>query len=155
VGSCAIGDEGDACRRNLLMKDRSKSDGSSYGTQMQRSGQLGDAITTGVPVSVLDDEYGRATVKVAALVEKFAGLDLYDPERVKVIAEIKKEGGAWVSKYARGGSARKQAARKMYIVVDALQGHFAANGYAPLNPAKLKKVLDNVEECKSLLAAGK
>lgn len=35
----------------------------------------------------------------------------------QVIAEIKKEGGAWVSKYARGGSARKQAARKMYIVV--------------------------------------
>jgi hypothetical protein len=121
-------------------------------------------------VSVLDDEYGRSTVAMAALVDKFAGLDLYDPERVKVsnyascnvrsrnmcctqapvelqtlmrwcmllckaterltacllpkqvIAEIKKEGSSWVSKYARGGSARKQAARKMYIVVDALQG---------------------------------
>ena len=130
-----------------------------------------DAITQGVPVSVLDDEYGRSTVAMAALVDKFAGLDLYDPERVKVsshayacnicytklcrtevpaelqplragacfsantqsthlhvacnyqvIAEIKKEGSSWVSKYARGGSARKQAARKMYIVVDALQG---------------------------------
>lgn len=33
-----------------------------------------------------------------------------------------------VSKYARGGSARKQSARKFYIVIDALQGHFAANG---------------------------
>jgi hypothetical protein len=43
-----------------------------------------DAITQGVPVSVLDDEYGRSTVAMAALVDKFAGLDLYDPERVKV-----------------------------------------------------------------------
>lgn len=42
--------------------------------------------------------------------------------KCQVITEIKKEGSAWVSKYARGGSARKQAARKMYIVVDALQG---------------------------------
>jgi hypothetical protein len=40
----------------------------------------------------------------------------------QVIAQIKKDGSSWVSKYARGGSARKQAARKMYIVVDALQG---------------------------------
>jgi hypothetical protein len=42
--------------------------------------------------------------------------------KCQVIAQIKKDGSAWVSKYARGGSARKQAARKMYIVVDALQG---------------------------------
>lgn len=131
-----------------------------------------DTITQGVPVSVLDDEYGRSTVAMAALVDKFASLDLYDPERVKVgaltraqhvllhqkctscqvgvfrsslssaltskpvaaatdgviaaahqvIAQIKKDGSSWVSKYARGGSARKQAARKMYTVVDALEG---------------------------------
>jgi hypothetical protein len=43
-----------------------------------------DAITQGVPVSVLDDEYGRSTLAMASLVDKFAALDLYDPERVKV-----------------------------------------------------------------------
>ena len=37
-------------------------------------------------MSVLDDEYGRATVAMAALVDRFAALDLYDPERVKVSA---------------------------------------------------------------------
>ena len=42
-----------------------------------------DAVTTGVPVSVLDDEYGRSTIALAAKLEKFAGLDLYDPERAK------------------------------------------------------------------------
>lgn len=48
----------------------------------------------------------------------------------QAIASIKAEGSKWVSKYARGGSARKQSARKFYIVIDALQGHFAANGCA-------------------------
>lgn len=154
VGSCAIGDDGDECRKAALFKDRANTQGSMYGT-MSRQGQLGDAITQGVPVSVLDDEYGRSTLALATLIDKFASLDLYDPERAKVIAQIKKDGSTWVSKYARGGSARKQAARKMYIVVDALQGHFAANGFAPLAPAKVKKVMDNVEESKRLLAAGK
>ena len=33
-----------------------------------------------------------------------------------------------MSKYARGGSVRSQSARRMYIAVDALLGHFASNG---------------------------
>ncbi len=40
------------------------------------------------------------------------------------MAQIKKDGSTWVSKYARGGSARKQAARKMYIVVRAIPPTF-------------------------------
>lgn len=43
-----------------------------------------DVLTKGVPISVLDDEYGRSTVAFAGLVEQFAALDLYDPERPKV-----------------------------------------------------------------------
>ena len=46
----------------------------------------------------------------------------------QVVKRLKAEGPAWVSKYARGGSARKLSARKMYIAVDALQGHLASNG---------------------------
>ena len=34
---------------------------------------------------------------------------------------LRKDGSAWVSKYARGGSARKLSARRFYIAVDALQ----------------------------------
>jgi len=158
MGSCAIGDDGDECRLQQVMKDRAKSttsDQDSYAQMSGKAGQRGEFITQGVPVSVLDDEYGRSTVALAALVEKFAKLDLYDKERPGVIAQIKKDGSAWASKYARGGSARKQAARAMYIVVDALQGHFASNGFAPLQPVKLKKILDNVEKSKELLALGK
>lgn len=41
---------------------------------------------------------------------------------------LKSDGRAWTSKYARGGSARKNSARSLYIVVDALQGHITSNG---------------------------
>lgn len=47
---------------------------------------------------------------------------------VQAISAIKADGSKWVSKYARGGSARKQSARKFYIVIDSIQGHFASNG---------------------------
>ena len=43
---------------------------------------------------------------------------------------LKNDGRAWTSKYARGGSARKNSARSLYIVVDALQGHITSNGWA-------------------------
>ena len=42
---------------------------------------------------------------------------------------LKTDARNWTSKYARGGNVRKPSARKMYIVVDALQGHITTNGY--------------------------
>lgn len=156
IGSCPIGDVGDECRRQALLKDRAAagSDEDAYAA-MTKQGQMGGSIASGVPVSVLDEEYGRSTVAFAELVDKFAALDLYDPERPKVIAQIKKDGATWASKYARGGSARKQAARSMYVAVDALLSHFASNGFAALTPNKLKKIRDNVAKSLELLAAGK
>lgn len=41
---------------------------------------------------------------------------------------LKSDARLWTSKYARGGSVRKPSARKIYIVVDALQGHLTSNG---------------------------
>lgn len=67
---------------------------------------------------------------------------------------IKADGRTWVSKYARGGSARKLSARKFYIVVDAVQGHLASNGFAPFPRNKVPKLLANIEETKSLMANG-
>jgi hypothetical protein len=53
---------------------------------------------------------------------------VYDKARPKFIAALKAAGLAWVSKYARGGSVRKQSARAMYNAVDAVVGHLASNG---------------------------
>lgn len=68
---------------------------------------------------------------------------------------LKQEGGDWAAKYARGGNARKQSARKFYIAYDALLGHLASNGMAPMPQVKLDKVLQNVEEAKDFLAQGR
>lgn len=55
--------------------------------------------------------------------------DPQDPKsRLPLIKTLKLEGSEWVSKYARGGSARNQSARTMYIAVDAVIGHLASNG---------------------------
>jgi hypothetical protein len=67
---------------------------------------------------------------------------------------LKADGATWVSKYARGGSARKLSARKFYIVVDAVQGHLASNGFAPYPRQKMTKLLGNIEETKILMANG-
>ena len=45
-----------------------------------------DAITQGVPVSVLDDEYTKATLTLGSTIQQYAAIDLYNPERAKVVA---------------------------------------------------------------------
>jgi hypothetical protein len=54
--------------------------------------------------------------------------DVYDKQRQLLIKRLKVDGSTWVSKYARGGSAKTQSARNMYIAVDAVQGYMASNG---------------------------
>ena len=68
---------------------------------------------------------------------------------------LRKDGAAWVAKYARGGSARKVSARRMYIAIDALQGHLASNGFAPFPKNKVPVLLANVQQSEQLLAEGK
>ena len=71
------------------------------------------------------------------------------------VQALKQDGGEWAAKYARGGNTRKQSARRFYIAYDALLGHLATSGMAPMPQAKLDKVLQNVDQAKELLAAGK
>ena len=47
---------------------------------------LAGAITQGVPVSVLDDEYTKATLTLGSTIQQYAAIDLYNPERAKVTA---------------------------------------------------------------------
>ena len=68
---------------------------------------------------------------------------------------LKQGGGDWAAKYARGGNTRKQSARRFYIAYDSLLGHLATSGMAPMPQAKMNKVLENVDQAKELLAAGK
>ena len=56
--------------------------------------------------------------------------DVYDKRRVPLIKELKGDAQVWVTKYARGGSVRKQSARRFYIALDAVLGFLASNGCA-------------------------
>lgn len=150
LGSCAIGDEGADCRRQQLLKDKI---GTSAYPSSQQEGRP-QALTTGIPIAEMNDDYTKETVALGEAVERYFSLEPFDPERPKLVKSIKADGASWASKYARGGSARKLSARKFYIVVDALQGHITSNGFAPLPSAKAQLLQRNVAETRELLARG-
>eukprot|EP00877_Chromochloris_zofingiensis_P005521 jgi/Chrzof1/14970/Cz09g22190.t1_PSB27B[v5.2] len=142
---------GDECRRSLLAKDA----GAKQDYQAAKSRQVSGSVAGGVPVSVIDDEYTRATVALSNKIEQYFTMDVYDRQRPPLIKSLKTDGLAWVSKYARGGSVRKQSARRFYVAVDAIVGHLASNGLAPFPTAKSKLVRSQLEEAKALLADSK
>jgi hypothetical protein len=77
----------------------------------------------------LDSVYAKDTYRLADKIQQYATADPYDPERVKLSKELKAEGPAWVSKYARGGSVRSPSARRFYVLVDQVSGHLVSNGW--------------------------
>lgn len=103
----------------------------------------------------LGSAYAKETAILSDAILQYATMDVYDPARVDLIKSLKKEGQEWVSKYARGGSARTVSARKFYIAIDAVQGHLASNGFAPLPKNKMDKLVKDVEDTRALLVQGK
>lgn len=150
LGSCALGEAGDACRRNVLLNDSTKQE--DYKGSQKTSASVPNV---GVPVSEMKDEYTKESATLSEAIIKYGTLDPYDPQRVQVINLLKSDARLWTSKYARGGSVRKPSARKIYIVVDALQGHLTSNGYAPFPKTKMTKLLNDISDAKSLLAEGR
>ena len=71
----------------------------------------------------MGDAYVVETLELGRKILRYGELDPYSKERIDLIKQIKGDMNQWVGKYARGGSARKESARKVYIVIDALQGH--------------------------------
>jgi len=123
VGSCPLGDTGIECRKAQLAKDGL----GSYSSAANNAAKIGGAAG-GVPVASLDGPYATETYALGNSILTYATLDLYDPARVDLVKTLKREGQDWVSKYARGGSARTASARRFYTAVDSLLGHLASNG---------------------------
>lgn len=144
------GEAADACRAKTLARDAGKQE--SY-TKFE--GRADPKTAINVPVSKMDDEYSRATVQLADNLESYFTMDVYDKARVPLIKEMKSEAQAWVTKYARGGSVRKQSARRFYIAVDAVLGHLASNGLAPFPARKADTVRSSIAEARALLAEAK
>jgi hypothetical protein len=79
----------------------------------------------------------------------------FDRRRLDALNYIKADGKKWIAAHARGGSAPGQAAKRMYVAVDAVLGHVSGNGAAPLPKGKAKQVQETLKEVETLLQANK
>ena len=110
----------------------------------------------GVPVAVLDEVYAKSSLALMDEIESYLALDPKDGKaRFTASKRLKNNGLDWVSKYARGGSARSQSARKLYIAIDGLLGFLASNGIGAVPKAKVQATLATVEDARKLLAEAK
>lgn len=150
IGSCPLGDAGTECRSRILARDGL----GSYSSAVDNATKVG-GMATGIPVAKLDSQYQKDTAVLADAILQYLNGDVYDEARPALVKTLKTDGAAWVSKYARGGSARTTSARKFYIAVDAVGGHVASNGLAPFPRNKAEKVVNDITEAVKLLQEGK
>ena len=81
--------------------------------------------------------------------------DPFDKERMESYNYFKVESKKWIGAHAKGGSAPGQAAKRMYVAVDAVAGHIASNGAAPLPKTKVAFVKKTLAEVELLLEQDK
>ena len=143
-GTCALGEEGDDCRLKEIGKDSEK---------LKR--ELSTSAQGSKPSYSGNEEYYESTDKLMSEITTYLSMDVYDPARRKAQASIQDDGKTWVSKYAKGGSARLESAQKFYVVVDSLLGHFASQGYAPLQKVQRDKIQSGIDNTAALVTKRK
>ncbi|CAG9460099.1 unnamed protein product [Pedinophyceae sp. YPF-701] len=119
--------------------------------QASQTGKLG----VDTELAPVDDEYGRATLELGELMRFYlTTTDLYDPKRFEAYKNMKPAIKTWTSKYAPGGSTRRESQRKMYILGDAFLGQFNSNGVAPFPRKKAEQMLNDLQTIETMIAAG-
>lgn len=150
-------DEAGDCRRAALARD----DGArqSYASAKQRGSDAATELkpVAGTnPVAKLDSAYVRDTQQLGDKIRAYVSVPADDARaRAPLVKSLRADCQQWASKYARGGSARSQSARSMYVAVDAVMGHLASNGVAPLPSNKLKEVGASLEASAAFLDEGR
>jgi hypothetical protein len=76
--------------------------------------------------------FEESTVAIMAKIETYMVLTPYDKQRPILVKELQLEGNKWTSKYAPGGSSKKESGRAFYNALSELLGHIAFNGLAPM-----------------------
>eukprot|EP00241_Pyramimonas_parkeae_P011858 CAMPEP_0114232374 /NCGR_PEP_ID=MMETSP0058-20121206/4570_1 /TAXON_ID=36894 /ORGANISM="Pyramimonas parkeae, CCMP726" /LENGTH=193 /DNA_ID=CAMNT_0001343839 /DNA_START=210 /DNA_END=791 /DNA_ORIENTATION=- len=147
---CDPGEEGLECRREELAKDAGKRGNADYDQYSSR-----DKGRTSVAKSSSNEGYEEATRELIEVVESYMVLTPFDKKRPALVAQIQKEGNAWVGKYAPGGSSKKESGRDFYNALNQLLGHIAFNGLAPMRPALVAQIQNNMDATKALLDQGK
>lgn len=157
-GECSLFADGESCRRALLEQGRKEGDesnayqaqaGTAAGGRGGGRGVAGAAAKDG-------DNYRTKTAELADTLRRVIQLEPYDPNRPQEVKDAQTQAKAWASNYAPGGSGSLGgSASKMYTVVDAFNGHVAANGAAPVRARLKGYLLNNLEEVEALLQANK
>jgi len=146
-GVCPLGEEGKDCRLEQLAKD---DDGKGIDYSSAAGKQPAKPVAKGD-----DPKYAESTLELVAVVREYMGLATFDKRRPELSELIKKEGNTWSSKYAPGGSSRKESARALYSALSSLLGQFAFNGIAPMKGSLAAQVIANCDKTESFLAQGR
>lgn len=146
-GVCPLGEEGQQCRLEQLAKD-------DDGKGISYAGAADKQPAKPAP-KAQDPKYEEQTLAVTALVREYMGLATFDKRRPELAELVKKEGNTWVSKYAPGGSSRKESARALYSALSSLLGQFAFNGIAPMKGSLAAQVIANCDKTENFLAQGR
>ncbi|KAG1654271.1 hypothetical protein FOA52_007941 [Chlamydomonas sp. UWO 241] len=146
------GDLADACRAAEIGKDLR---GTTETYQQAESKQLIGNVVQGVPVAKLDSTYVKESEDLIALINAYCEFPGFTKEKIILVKDLKASSLAWVAKYARGGSARTQSARKLYIAVDSVTGFLVSNGMAPYPAAKIKSTEVAIAAARKFLDEGK
>jgi len=149
---CDPGEEGLQCRRDELAKDDGASKKVNYGDfETRDKGRTGNI--TGKKSS--SDNYEAQTLALIEVVESYMTLSPYDKSRPAMVAQIQKDGNAWVGKFAPGGSANRESSRAFYNALNQLLGHIAFNGLAPMRPQLVELINKNCATTKDFISKGK
>ena len=107
----AAGDGGTACRQKEI-------EGAlpDYAKEKVQTLKAGSAATRSGSLS-----YVEATADLLGKVQAFLAMDVYDDSRAELIETIKREGNAWSSAFAPGGSSKKQSGRAFYNALNQIQ----------------------------------
>ena len=142
---CELGPAGKKCRESQI----SDVDNSAYGGVEGRGAGF---AKQGEANAAMGESYKPDSVALIDKIEAVLSLDPLDPKRVDDVPGVQKQSQVWVSQYAKGGAAAKKSAGKLYGAVDALNGHIASRGLAPLPKRTTEFVLGACQEARTLLS---
>lgn len=124
-GDCPLGDEGAACRRQLLDTSPLETYDEALKVGTLEGGNRGTVSANGASTagrSAGDERYAAESAALLALLRATLDADLYDPGREALVADLKGKGNSWAGAYAPGGSSKRASGRALYNALNQAQG---------------------------------
>jgi len=146
---CDPTEDGADCRRDTLAKDN-LGQNLDYDKITVRGVDRTSSTASRNPAG-----FEPATKDLIVKMRLYNDLTPFDKQRPVLAAELQKEGNAWVSKYAPGGSCKNESCRDMYSALNSLLGHLAFNGLAPMRSTMVAQIEKNFTATLDLMEKGR